>query len=62
MVGCSEVQWWGDQWSITASVGGTAVRPGDTMESILERAEAAVGESLQTGGNRVSVSLEAMSQ
>jgi diguanylate cyclase (GGDEF)-like protein/PAS domain S-box-containing protein len=62
MVGCSEVQWWGDQWSITASVGGTAVRPGDTMESILERAEGAVGESLQTGGNRVSVSLEAMSQ
>jgi hypothetical protein len=32
------------------------------MESILERAEAAVGESLQTGGNRVSVSLEAMLQ
>jgi diguanylate cyclase len=62
MVASSEVQWWGDQWSITASVGGTAVRAGDTTESILERAEAAVGESSQTGGNRVCVSLEALEQ
>lgn len=57
MVGSSEIQWWGDEWSVTASVGGTTARQGDTIEGILERAEAAVGESLQTGGNRVSVSL-----
>ena len=58
MVSSCEVQWWGDQCSITASVGGTTVRPGDTTGSILERAEAAVGASLQTGGNRVSIAME----
>jgi diguanylate cyclase (GGDEF)-like protein/PAS domain S-box-containing protein len=58
MVGASEIQWWGDEWSVTASVGGAIVRQGDTTDSILDRAEAAVGESLQTGGNRVCLSLE----
>lgn len=58
----SEVQWWGDQWPITASVGGATVRQGDMVETILERVEAAVGESLQTGGNRVSVALATLPQ
>ncbi len=58
MVASSEVQWWGDQWSITASVGCTSVRPSDTVESLIERAEVALGESLQTGGNRVCIALE----
>lgn len=58
----SEVQWWGDQWPITASVGGTTVRQGDTTDTIVERVEAALGESLQTGGNRVSVALATLPQ
>jgi diguanylate cyclase (GGDEF)-like protein/PAS domain S-box-containing protein len=62
MVASSEVQWWGDQWSITSSIGGTTARQSDTIESILERLEAALGESLQTGGNKVSVSLDALPQ
>ena len=62
MIAASEVQWWGDRWSITSSIGGATARQSDTVESILERAEAAVGESLQTGGNKVSVSLETLPQ
>jgi diguanylate cyclase (GGDEF)-like protein/PAS domain S-box-containing protein len=58
MVSTSEVQWWGDEWSVTASLGGTTVRHGDTVETVIERAEAAVSESLQGGGNRTSVSFE----
>jgi diguanylate cyclase (GGDEF)-like protein/PAS domain S-box-containing protein len=62
MVAASEVQWWGDQWSLTASVGCATVRHGDAMDALLDRAEAAVSESLQTGGNRVSVSSTSRSQ
>ena len=55
MVGSSEIKWWGDEWSVTASMGGTNVRAGDTVESMIERAEAALGCSLQSGGNAISV-------
>lgn len=61
-IAISEVEWWGDQWTITASLGGTTVRHADTVDSIIERSEAAVGESLQTGGNRVSISFATLSQ
>jgi diguanylate cyclase (GGDEF)-like protein/PAS domain S-box-containing protein len=37
MVGCSGVQWWDDMLSVTISVSQTMVRPGDTLESLLER-------------------------
>lgn len=60
MVALSEIRWWGDEWSITASFGGTSARASDTIESIVERAEAALGASLQTGGNRISISFEHM--
>jgi diguanylate cyclase (GGDEF)-like protein len=55
MVEFSEVEWWGDRWSVTASFGGTNVKPGDTVESVLERAEQSLNESLAGGGNRVTV-------
>jgi diguanylate cyclase (GGDEF)-like protein len=57
MVALSEIRWWGDEWSITASFGGTSAMPGDTNEAILERAEAALDASLRVG-NRISVSFE----
>ena len=44
MVGSSEIKWWGDEWSVTVSIGVTIVCPGDTVESVVDRAEAAVGE------------------
>jgi diguanylate cyclase (GGDEF)-like protein/PAS domain S-box-containing protein len=61
-IAASEIEWWGEQWTITASLGGTTVRHGDTVDLMIERAEAAIGESLQTGGNRVCVSLATLQQ
>jgi GGDEF domain-containing protein len=49
------VPWWGDRVSVTVSIGGTAVRPDDTAESLLSRAEAALGASLAEGGDRVMI-------
>jgi diguanylate cyclase (GGDEF)-like protein/PAS domain S-box-containing protein len=55
MVSSSEVKWWGDKWPVSASFGGTAVRMGDTVESLLERAEHSLADSLAAGGNQVTV-------
>jgi diguanylate cyclase (GGDEF)-like protein/PAS domain S-box-containing protein len=55
MVNSSEVEWWGDRWTVTASFGATTVKAGDSPESILERTESALGESLAAGGNCVTV-------
>lgn len=38
--------WWGDRLSIAASMGGTMVRAGDTPESLVDRAEEALQNSL----------------
>ncbi len=51
MVGYSEIRWWGDQVPVTLSIGGATVRRNDTPESLVERAEDALAESLQRGGN-----------
>ncbi|MGC9950466.1 MAG: diguanylate cyclase [Bryobacteraceae bacterium] len=42
LVSLAAVPWWGDRLSVTVSLGGTMVRPGDTAESLLERAEKAL--------------------
>jgi diguanylate cyclase (GGDEF)-like protein/PAS domain S-box-containing protein len=55
MVSSSEIQWWGDKWSVTASFGGATVQHGDTIESLLERAEKSLAESVASGGNHVHV-------
>jgi PAS domain S-box-containing protein/diguanylate cyclase (GGDEF)-like protein len=51
IVSASKVKWWGDELTVTASFGGTTVRNGDTMESIVERAEQALAESVAGGGD-----------
>ena len=38
MANCSGIQWWDDQLSVRVSVGRAIVQPGDTVESLLERA------------------------
>jgi diguanylate cyclase (GGDEF)-like protein/PAS domain S-box-containing protein len=53
-VNASEVQWWGDRWSVTASIGGAVVMPGDTLDSLLARAMKALERSVDAGGNRVT--------
>ena len=55
MVSSSEVKWWGDKWPVSASFGGAAVHTGDTVESLLERAEQSLAGSLAAGGNQVTV-------
>jgi len=55
IVSASKLKWWGDEISLTASFGGTTVRNGDTMETIVERAEKALGESLKAGGNCTTI-------
>jgi len=39
LVSLASVPWWGDRLSVTVSMGGTLARPGDTVDSLLERAE-----------------------
>ena len=50
----SEVQWWGDRWSVTVSIGGAVVQPGDTLDSVLARVMKALERSVEAGGNRVT--------
>lgn len=54
ILSAAAISWWGDHISITASIGSTAAIEGDTAETILGRAEAALAASLAEGGNRVT--------
>jgi len=51
MVGKSEIEWWGDKFTLTASFGGTDCRNGDTLELLVERAEKSLAASIAAGGN-----------
>jgi diguanylate cyclase (GGDEF)-like protein/PAS domain S-box-containing protein len=51
MVGYAEIRWWGDRLPVTLSIGGATVRKDDTAESVVERAENALEESVQRGGD-----------
>jgi len=55
MVQCAEATWWGDHIRLTASMGGAGAKEGDSAEMIVERARAALEESIQQGGDRVIV-------
>ena len=55
IIGRSEIEWWGDKFSITSSIGGSGARAGDNVETALVRAEASLRESAVKGGNCVSV-------
>ena len=47
------VEWWGDQLSVTISMGGTGARTADTVEAILSRAENGLRMCSEQGGNRI---------
>jgi diguanylate cyclase (GGDEF)-like protein/PAS domain S-box-containing protein len=55
MISRSEIEWWGDKFSVTSPVGGAGCRPGDTVEILVGRAEASIKESVGKGGNCVTV-------
>jgi diguanylate cyclase (GGDEF)-like protein len=48
---CSEIAWWGDQLSVTVSIGGTVLQPGEPPGPLLERAGGALKQALAQGGN-----------
>lgn len=51
----SQVEWWGDELSVTVSLGGTAVIEGDKVDTLVQRAQSALERSIQEGGNRITV-------
>ena len=51
----SQVEWWGDELSVTVSLGGTAVTEGDQVDTLVQRAQSALQQSIQDGGNRITV-------
>jgi len=55
MICNSEIEWWGDTFPVAAALGGAGVRPGDSVELLVERAEKSLLESVAAGGNRVTV-------
>jgi diguanylate cyclase (GGDEF)-like protein/PAS domain S-box-containing protein len=55
IIGRSEIEWWGDKFSVTSPVGGAGCRAGDSVDDLIGRAEASLRESVVSGGNRVTV-------
>jgi hypothetical protein len=55
MIARSEIEWWGDKFSVTGGVGGAGCRRGDELETIAARAEESLKESMTRGGNCVTV-------
>jgi diguanylate cyclase (GGDEF)-like protein/PAS domain S-box-containing protein len=51
----SEVTWWGDPLSVTVSVGGTVIRPGELLVALLERTGNALKKAVAQGGNSAVV-------
>ncbi|HUK54732.1 MAG TPA: PAS domain-containing protein [Candidatus Binatia bacterium] len=51
----ARVNWWGDSLPLSASFGGAYAAPGDTVESLMERAQLALEAGLASGGNCVRV-------
>jgi PAS domain S-box-containing protein/diguanylate cyclase (GGDEF)-like protein len=46
--------WWGDRVSLTVSIGAAQAQPGEELKQLLERAEAAMLESVRAGGNHAT--------
>lgn len=55
MIGQAEIEWWGDRFSVTSPVGGAGCRAGDNAELLMARAAASLQESIEKGGNCVTV-------
>jgi PAS domain S-box-containing protein/diguanylate cyclase (GGDEF)-like protein len=55
VVSVAEISWWGERLGVTVSIGGAAVRPGDTVESLLARCESALLACAGKGGNSADV-------
>jgi two-component system cell cycle response regulator len=54
-IGRSEIEWWGDKFSVTSPLGSAGCRAGDKVEQLIARAEASLKDSIGKGGNCVTV-------
>ena len=55
IIGQSEIEWWGDKFSVTSPVGGAGCRAADNVELLIARAVASLKDSFEKGGNCVTV-------
>jgi diguanylate cyclase (GGDEF)-like protein/PAS domain S-box-containing protein len=53
IVGQSEIEWWGDTFSVTCAFGGAGCRFGEPLEQLMENAQKSLQESIAKGGNCV---------
>lgn len=50
----AEFSWWGDRASLSVSMGAAVAEQGESLSQLLDRAQNAMYESVQLGGNRVT--------
>jgi len=55
MISRSEIEWWGDNFSVTSVAGGAGCHAGDNAKVLIARAEASLKASIGKGGNCVTV-------
>jgi diguanylate cyclase (GGDEF)-like protein/PAS domain S-box-containing protein len=53
LTGAEAIPWWGDHLTVAVSIGGAVVRPGDSPQSLITRAEEALDAGRQAGGGSV---------
>jgi diguanylate cyclase (GGDEF)-like protein len=51
----SQINWWGDTWSVTISIGATQAHDMDTAGDMVSRAEQGMRQSNESGGNQIAV-------
>lgn len=54
----ADFRWWGDRLSLSVSIGAAQAEPGEPLYQLLDRAQSAMSESMQLGGNRVTAAKE----
>jgi PAS domain S-box-containing protein len=52
----TDFRWWGDRVSLTVSIGAAQAERGEPLPGLLERAQAAMLESVRAGGNHITAS------
>jgi diguanylate cyclase (GGDEF)-like protein len=59
MVTCAGLQWWGDKLSVTTAVGYGSAQTGDTIDSLVNRAQASLQQSPVNKAAAVAAGLQA---
>jgi PAS domain S-box-containing protein/diguanylate cyclase (GGDEF)-like protein len=54
MARTTDFRWWGDRISLTVSIGAAQAERGQELKQLLERAQAAMRDSIHAGGNHVT--------